>query len=715
MHRNNCTGLIVKGVGVMGTVLLKRLRRLCNLAVLAPFALSACSGMAFVEPAPIKLDLYDPLKAENVAAENDSEKQTAGAPSATAEDAKPKNKLIYYRGRAGALQHLGDDNEDRLQGRMLQLNFVNAPAGDAARTILRDALGEALSIADGASGVITLTAPEPVSARDALDAMEMALAESNLALIDTGAGFLLTTLDDAAQTPQAPRPRSAVGFSTTIVPVRYGVPSEIVRLIEPFLTTRVTLNADDREGAITVRGPKVDSDEALDAIETFDAPYLTDRVFGLFKLEFAEADTVRTEVENLLRASGAPTGGATTIIALPRLNLLFVSTRTSDAFAEARGWIERFDQPSGGDKRRLRYYRVQYTPADALSAQLNAAFGGGGGGPANFSTGGADLPGVQDNGQSQQQRQPSFAPPALGGDRASITPDTLNNALLIRATDQEYAEILDLIDKMDRQAAQVLIEATIAEVTLTDDLSFGVRWFFENAESTLDFSDTGSLGPVFPGLNYSFIDGNVGAALNTLASVTDVTVLSAPSIMVLNNQSASLQVGDEVPIVTQQSSSVEGGNAPIVSNLQLRETGVILEVKPRINASDVVVLEVTQEVSDVTQTTTSGIDSPTIQQRRFTSTVAVSDKGTAVLGGLIRETYSDNNSGVPVLKDIPLLGYAFKSRDITKRRTELLVFLTPHIIRNESDAATAFKRLRREMRYLYDDEAADNDEPAPTN
>ena len=320
------------------------------------------------------------------------------------------------------------------------------------------------------------------------------------------------------------------------------MPSDIVRLIEPFLTTRVTLNADDQEGAIIVRGPKVDSDEALDAIETFDAPYLTDRVFGLFKIEFAEADTIKTEVESLLAASGSPTGGGTALIALSRLNLLFVSARTTDAFAEARGWIERFDQPSGGDERRLRYYRVRYTPADALSAQLNAAFGGGGPAPTSFNNGGgAELPGVQglsNPGQAQNlpQRQQSFAAqPSLGGDRAAITPDTLNNALLIRATDQEYAEILDLIEKMDRQAAQVLIEATIAEVTLTDDLAFGVRWFFDNAESSLDFSDSGSLGPVFPGLNYSFIDGNVGAALNTLASVTDVTVLSAPSIMVLNN------------------------------------------------------------------------------------------------------------------------------------------------------------------------------------
>jgi general secretion pathway protein D len=176
--------------------------------------------------------------------------------------------------------------------------------------------------------------------------------------------------------------------------------------------------------------------------------------------------------------------------------------------------------------------------------------------------------------------------------------------------------------------------------------------------------------------------------------------------MVLNNQTANLQVGDEVPVVTQTAQSVVDNNAPIVSAVQLRETGVILEVKPRINASDVVVLEITQEVSDVAETTTSGIDSPTIQQRKFTSTVAVKNNGTVALGGLIRETYSDNESGLPLLKDIPGIGYAFKSRDIKKRRTELIIFLTPRIIRTDADAQNAIHFIRREMDRLGANESS---------
>lgn len=690
---------------------IKEMHRFSYIAKLAVYAqlaiVSGCAGLTHSIPKSSIGGIYDPF----------TEEIDQPAPAAGGEDApvdivadetsERRSNLIYYRGRTGVLGRLSEPRNDALQGRMLQLNFADAPAGDVARAVIRESLGETLSVADGVSGVITLTAPEAVPARDALDALERALAESNLALIEIGPGFLLTTMQSAAQTPQTPGVRSATGFSTTIVPVDHAVPSEIAGMIQPFLTERLMLTPNDLESTIAVRGPTVDIQTALDAIETFDAPYLTDRIFGLFRLEFVGAQTIQEEVAALLETSGITTGGVSDLIAMPRLNLLFASARTREEFAEIRGWIDRLDRPSGGDERRLRYYSVQYTPAEDLAAQLNAAFSGA---PAAASQG-FSRAGGQD-GADQSQTQNRFQQGGLSlsssssGERANITPDTLNNALLIRATDREYAEVLDLIEKMDVPPAQVLIEATIAEVTLTDNLSFGVRWFFENAESDLEFSTAGNLNPVFPGLNYSFIDGNVGFALNTLSSVTEVNVLSAPSIVVLNNQSANLQVGDEVPILNQQ--AIGDGDGPIISNVQLRETGVILEVSPRINASDFVVLEVTQEVSEVAETESSGIDSPTIQQRRFTSTVSVADKGTVLLGGLIRESVTENASGVPVLKDVPILGNAFKSSSVNKRRTELLVFLTPHIIRNEYDGQIAFRRLRRQLDGLYDD-------PPPTN
>ncbi len=625
---------------------------------------------------------------------------------APAQKTSPADRLVYYQGVAGSLASMPE--RDALAGKTVSLQFVNAPAADVARTVIADVLGRTVSVSSGVTGAVTLSAPDPVPASEALQALETVLAESGLALLRVKDGFLLTTLEGASEESAAVnRPGAAVGYGVAFAPVRYAAPSELATLIEPFISDRLTMTPDDARGAIILKGPQSDIATAIEAIETFDTPQLTDRIFGLFKLQFADAATLKTEIASVIDAATVGAGASVDILALPRLNLLFVTARTKGSFDEARGWIERLDQPSGGDERRLRYYSVLNTSAETLADQLNAAFGG-------YS----EIAAGTVAGAGESAVQPSFrAFQSAGGANnniASISVDAPNNALIIRATDKEYREISDLLERMDVLSPQVLIEATIAEVTLNDTLGYGVRWFFENAESRVSFpglnpggrddnNPATSLNPfpsIVPGLNYSFASNNVSAALDLLDSVTDVSILSAPSIMVLNNQAAHLQVGDEVPIVTQQAQSTINPDSPLVSTLQLRETGVILDVKPRINASDVVVLEITQEVSDVAPTTTSGIDSPTIQQRKFTSTVAVKNNGTIALGGLIRETYTDAETGVPFLKDLPGLGYAFKSRDVTKRRTELVIFLTPRIIRTDDDARNAINYIRREMTRL---------------
>ena len=278
-----------------------------------------------------------------------------------------------------------------------------------------------------------------------------------------------------------------------------------------------------------------------------------------------------------------------------------------------------------------------------------------------------------------------------------IVADENNNALIIQATAAEYQGIERTLRKLDVPPTQVLIEATIAEVSLTDDLKYGLQWLYESGSNTVTFTDTsnGEISSRFPGFSVTYSGSNVQAALNALSSVTNVNVISSPKLMVVNNQTATLQVGDEVPIATQSAVSVTNPDAPIVNTVQFRDTGVILDVTPRINNSGIVTLEVSQEVSDVVPTTTSGIDSPTIQQRKIKSTVAVNSGQMVILGGLIRNNVSKTKSGIPILKDIPLLGAAFRSTTNSTRRTELLVFITPHVVRNMDDADAVTNYLRR--------------------
>jgi general secretion pathway protein D len=606
------------------------------------------------------------------------------------EEAEEGDRLVYFE--QSTAPRLGQTSGRQADGsRTLRLNFVDAPVVEAVRTIIEEALGETVMVSDGVGGRITLTSEEPAPVPVALSALEAVLSESGLALIERETGYLLTRAETAR--PNMPNQSGQLGYGGRIVPVVNTDPSSILLLIDPFLSDQLEAIPLDEAGVIVLAGPGSEVQAAESAVRTFDRPFLTNRVFGMFELRYVNAQTAKTEVDTVLQGLGVSRNAAQTI-ALSRLNLLFVTTRDRGHFNQVRDFVERFDRPAGGDTRRLRYYVARNAPAATLASQISAAFAG----SATGSGAGAD---------------PRFAgDDEAGGDtgeeesRLAIIPDLLNNALIIRATDQEYREIIELVERMDVMPPQVLIEATIAEVRLVDGLDFGVRWFFESqggeGDSVTSFVDNenGTNTPVYPGFNYAFTGTDFQATLSALNSITDVTVLSAPSIMVQNNQTAHLQVGDEVPIVTQTATSVIEANAPLVSSIELRETGVILEVTPRINASGLVVLDVNQEVSSVRPTTTSGIDSPTIQKLEFTSTVAVRSANTIALGGLIRETRTDNETAIPLISRVPGLGNAFRNRQMSSERSELVIFLTPRIINNDDDAAAALTHLRRELEAL---------------
>ena len=281
-----------------------------------------------------------------------------------------------------------------------------------------------------------------------------------------------------------------------------------------------------------------------------------------------------------------------------------------------------------------------------------------------------------------------------------VIADERNNALVFLATAGEFRMIESTLERLDIVPLQVMIEATIAEVGLNDDLEFGLQWFFGNSDVSGSFVNGTALGavnPVLPGFNFIVDSGDARVVLNALAEITEVNVISSPLLMVLDNQSARLQVGDQVPVATQSSTSTSDADAPIVNSIELRDTGVILEVTPRVNASGLVVMDIVQEVSDVITTTTSTIDSPTIQQRLIESTVAVQSGATIALGGLIQDRTEESESGLPILGQIPILGNLFKTSEDSARRTELMVLLTPRVVRNQNEAREVTEELRKRL------------------
>lgn len=258
----------------------------------------------------------------------------------------------------------------------------------------------------------------------------------------------------------------------------------------------------------------------------------------------------------------------------------------------------------------------------------------------------------------------------------------------------------DALRQLDVMPRQVMIEAIIAEVTLGDNLRYGVQWLFNSGDNTITLSsaDSGSVSPQFPGFSYIYSgSANARLVLNALKTRTDVKILSSPKLAVLNNQKAELQVGDQIPVLTQLAQGVAAPGAPLVTSVQMRDTGVILEVTPRISDNGNVILEVAQEVSDVASTTTSGIDSPTIQRRRLRSVVATRDGATVALGGLIRDTRTNGKSGIPLLSDVPLVGNLFRSTTVDQRRTELIILLVPHVMRDHQETQAVVNALLDSM------------------
>ena len=292
-------------------------------------------------------------------------------------------------------------------------------------------------------------------------------------------------------------------------------------------------------------------------------------------------------------------------------------------------------------------------------------------------------------------------------EQVQVIADEPNNALLILARGNEYRQILAALKQLDVSPLQVLIEVTIAEVSLTDNLSFGVEWFFRNnfadgytGVGRLDLGAAG-IGALQPGFSYALRGGNgaVRAVLNTLATETNLSIIQSPSLLVLNNQEATIQVGDEVPVATSQQQSVIG-DSPLINTIEYRDTGIVLRVKPRVNSGGLVIMEVEQEASNVPFANNLNPLTPRIQQRKISSTVAVNSGDTIILGGLIQNDRDTSESGIPLIHKVPFLGALFGSKEDNQSRTELIVLITPRAVSNSTAALQVTDEYRRRLKKL---------------
>jgi general secretion pathway protein D len=613
-------------------------------------------------------------------------------------------------------------------GEGVTLNLVNTSIAESAKTILGDILGLNYSVNPNLAGRITIQTSTPVSKSDLAALFQNALRSSGAIIIRNGDMYQVETADQFSKSvPEitigsADSPGGVVGTSARVIQLKYVAALEMNRILEPMTPKGTILRADDARNTLTLSGTRSDIAAMLDTISVFDVDVMRGMSVAIVPVVASQPETM---IEDLKAIFGSdkegPMSGMVRFIPNLRTKSILVVSPQQTYLTRAERWIRSLDAKAQGTEKQLYTYSVRNRPASELVEIIESMFGsssrtaspGGrnvapryqqaavqstqvegskGGMPSGAAASSAGTGTPFGGGDAGTQSDASSSSLALGTrrsndeERVRVSVDEPNNTLLILATREDYQRVLGVIQNLDIIPNQVMIEATIAEVTLTDDLKFGLRWHLDGKKSSYSFTGGSSFGSVFPGFSYALAAASAQVTLNALSTITKVNVISSPSLMVLDKQTATLQIGDQVPIVTQSAVGVVAVNAPIVNSVNYRDTGVILSITPRIHESGRVFLKIEQEVSSVGATTSSTIDSPTIKQRRIKTTVQIKDGEALALGGLIQDQVNDTRNQIPLLGDIPVLGNAFKEKGNSVGKTELIVLITPRIVRSLNEA-----------------------------
>lgn len=486
--------------------------------------------------------------------------------------------------------------------------------------------------------------------------------------------------------------------------------------------SQVTLTEMIEANALLISGPPASVQAAMEAVALLDRVSLRNKKSLRINPLYLGADVLAKELSDVLTAQGYSVrqgtsgSGVLTFVPVPSANALIVFSESDQALAAVREWVERIDQPSDEDAGDggVFIYSARHTTVDSLLPVLQALLGASASGSGGQTAARGNEPTATSRSNSSGSGPGSSAGNRLGGrqggaqasvissDAGQLAVDPVRNVIVFQGDAQRWRAIQGVLARLDQPARQVVIEVTIAEVTLTDELEHGVEWALRNVGINnfgggLTFNQ--GLEPNTSGVTWSPISssGQVRAMINLFSEDSRVAILSTPRLMVKSGESASIDVGSEVPIITSQATAPDlptNGGASILQQVQYRKTGVLLELSAVVHSGQRVDLEISQEVSEATQTNTSDISSPSIFSRRLQTSLSLQDGESMLLGGLISSSNTEGTSKVPGLGDIPVLGKLFQSSRNQESRTELLMLITPYVIEDASQARAITDAVR---------------------
>lgn len=689
-------------------------------------------------------------------------KVDASAPLATsaadlaeskAEEEAEKSDPTIYRGNNRQVNMPAVQEPIRFLGDDVSINFEQAPLSEVMHAIMGDILQLDYVVDQPIKGEVTLRTRTPIPRDELFAVLESLLKANNVIIIRGSDGrYLVTsTANGAKVAPGVSNPRNqGVGYSTIVVPLQYISASNMAEILEPVADPVAFVRVDNVRNLLMLAGSRAQLNGWLEMVETFDVDLLAGMSVGIFPLENSSADEVHQAISALLSSGegsdeqGGDWSQLIRVIPIARLNSILVVTPRAHYLDIVQKWITRLDDAyvSGADMR-LYVYPVQNTTAERLATLLNSIYSGnmnqkssssnnnnsfGSSSSSGFGSDASVAPGMNResigsssavggnfnprSNNSGSDTGSGISTVAMAGGSNSLLADVRvvadeeSNALLIYSTGIQYRIIKTALEQLDQEATQIIIEASIIEVTLTDNLQYGLEWTFSN-EIGDDRTGTGLLTgaassglglPSVSGFSYSVVNsaGDIKAVLTALAEDKLLNVISTPSVMVLDNHDAYIHVGDQVP-VQSSTTQTDGGNT--IQSIEYKDTGVQLNVRPSVNAGGLVTMQIEQSVTDVGE-----IDLATRQrsfnERSIMSRVAVRSHESVVLGGLIRENASSTESGIPFLHTLPVIGPLFGSTVKEDRRTELLVIITPRALYNEQDLREVSEQMRSQIRHM---------------
>ena len=654
----------------------------------------------------------------------------------------------------------------QVTGAGVVLNFEGADLREVVRNILGDILNEGYTIDPQVGGQVTIRTSTGIP-REALPAtLETILRMNGATMVKEGGLYKIVPQAAAVKgnvTPQLGNLQRTLppGFSVQIVPLRYVGVRDMLRILEPFARDPSAIRGDDLRNLVVLSGTEVELRHMMDTIDMFDIDWMSGMSAGVFTLQNADVKTVMQELDKVLGDRNAsPLTGILRIIPIERMNALLVISPNAAYIEEAKGWIARLDS-GGGEGVRFYVYNLQNTRAEHIAPLLQQAFTGRVTQPAPIAppTVAPGTPAGQIISPPSFMQQttpigvtPTPTPPPVtttstttvqrtgstgavigaggaggaGGEgtgiarNVQVVGDKEQNTILIVATPPEYAIVEQALKKLDVQQRQVMIEVTIAEVSLNDSLTFGIEWVFKggapsgrgsgglfNSSTAFNPANPVASGAAAVGLGlaqgFSYIinnanfPGGVQAVLNLLDTYGNTRVISNPHLAALDNQKATIKSGTRIPINQQ---SIVGSTTNVVTTTsQYVDTGVLLQVTPHINAGGLVTLDVQAEVSTPGTPANVG-DAPPLNTRSVQTLVSVPSGRTMIMGGLITSSKGNTTNGLPLLDRIPILGGLFGKQVVNDDRTELILFITPRVIENELDYDAIMNDLRRRMENL---------------